>query len=276
MVSFPNCKINLGLHIVEKRNDGYHNLETVFYPLPLTDILEILPDHGFAGKTPETSLTLTGLPVAGDPQTNLCLKAWHLLKQDFGQLPPVQMHLYKNIPMGAGLGGGSSDGAFTLLLLNEKFGLNLRPEVLAGYALKLGSDCPFFIYNRPAFATGRGELMKPLERDLSAYSFLLVNPDIHISTAQAFSRVAPVPAPVNLAEAIMLPVENWRELVRNDFEEPAFFYYPALKDLKKWLYDSGALYASMTGSGSCFYGIFPKNQLPGEDPAAGWKLHRIP
>jgi 4-diphosphocytidyl-2-C-methyl-D-erythritol kinase len=276
LISFPNCKINIGLHIVEKRSDGYHNLETVFYPLPLTDILEIIPGNGFAAKTPAPSLALTGLPVAGDPANNLCLKAWHLLSQDFKQLPPVQMHLHKSIPMGAGLGGGSSDGAFTLLLLNEKFGLNIPDKALAAYALKLGSDCPFFIYNRPVFATGRGEIIKPLDRDLNGYSFLVVNPGIHIGTAQAFSRIVPTPAPVDLAETIMSPVETWKDQVKNDFEEAAFFYYPALTELKKWLYDSGALYASMTGSGSCFYGIFPKNKLPVSYPGFGWELHRIP
>jgi 4-diphosphocytidyl-2-C-methyl-D-erythritol kinase len=275
LISFPNCKINIGLHIVEKRSDGYHNLQTVFYPLPLTDILEIIGIEQVPGKTVATSLALTGLPVAGDPENNLCLKAWHLLSQDFKKLSPVLMHLHKKIPMGAGLGGGSADGAFTLVQLNEKFELNLSNEQIASYALKLGSDCPFFIYNQPAFASGRGEIMKPVNRDLSMYSFLIVNPHIHIGTAQAFSRIVPAPAPVDLSESVLLPPESWKGLIKNDFEEPAFFYYPALREIKTWLYDSGALYASMTGSGSCFYGIFPKNKLPAADPGLGWDVHRV-
>jgi len=276
LISFPNCKINIGLHIVEKRSDGYHNLETVFYPLPLTDILEVIAGEELPGKESAPTLSLSGLPIARDQENNLCLKAWHMLRQEHIHLPPVFIHLHKNIPMGAGLGGGSADGAFTLLLLNEKFGLKLTNEKLASYSLSLGSDCPFFIYNQPAFASGRGEIMKPLNRDLSLYSFLIVNPGIHIGTAQAFSRIVPTPAPVNLAESIMLPVESWKDLIKNDFEEPAFFYYPVLKKIKTWLYDAGALYASMTGSGSCFYGIFPKNKLPVPDPGTGWDMHQIP
>jgi 4-diphosphocytidyl-2-C-methyl-D-erythritol kinase len=276
LISFPNCKINIGLHIVEKRSDGYHNLETVFYPLPLTDILEVIALEELPGKKAVPTLSISGLPVAGEQDNNLCIKAWKLLKREHIHLPPVLMHLHKNIPMGAGLGGGSADGAFMLMALNEKFGLELTNEKLAAYALSLGSDCPFFIHNQPAFASGRGEVLKPLKRDLSMYSFLIVNPRIHIGTAQAFSRIVPTPAPVNLADCIMLPVENWKDLVKNDFEEPAFFYYPALKQIKTWLYDAGALYASMTGSGSCFYGIFPKNKLPQLDSKTDWDTRLLP
>jgi 4-diphosphocytidyl-2-C-methyl-D-erythritol kinase len=261
---------------VEKRSDGYHNLETVFYPLPLTDILEVIAGKELARKDSGPALSLSGLPVAGDQENNLCIKAWQLLKRDHIHLPPVLMHLHKNIPMGAGLGGGSSDGAYTLRALNEKFGLKLSDEKLASYALSLGSDCPFFIFNQPAFASGRGEIMKPVNRDLSMYSFLIVNPRIHINTAQAFSRIVPAPAAADLSESIMLPVETWKDLVKNDFEEPAFFYYPALKQIKTWLYEAGALYASMTGSGSCFYGIFPKNKLPEPDSKADWDTYQLP
>jgi 4-diphosphocytidyl-2-C-methyl-D-erythritol kinase len=258
---------------VEKRSDGYHNLETVFYPLPLTDALEIITDPG----VDNTDFTLSGLPVAGDPATNLCVKAWRLLKADYAQLPGVKIHLHKNIPMGAGLGGGSSDGAATLVLLNQKYNLGISETQLSAYALQLGSDCPFFIYNKPAFGQQRGEMLTPLHIDLSNYSFLIVNPGVYISTAQAFSRIKPAAAQAQLQHTITAPVEEWRNTVTNDFELPAFFYYPELTAIKEWLYETGALYASMTGSGSCFFGIFPKNQLPGDDFTVNnsWQLHRV-
>lgn len=280
MISFPNCKVNLGLHIVEKRSDGYHNLETVFYPLPFTDILEIIPAIEQPGDqstaTQPLSLSMSGLPVAGDRETNLCFKAWQVLKKDFPQLPPVSMHLHKKIPMGAGLGGGSADGAFALVLLNQMFQLKLSKKALADYALLLGSDCPFFIYNTPAFASGRGELMESLQLDLGQYSWLIINPGIHIGTAQAFSRIVPKPAPSKLVEVVSRPVAAWKELLRNDFEDAAFFYYPFLREVKQWLYDNGALYASMTGSGSCFFGIFKKNQLPQTSSVSNWHSYPIP
>jgi 4-diphosphocytidyl-2-C-methyl-D-erythritol kinase len=273
LVTFPNCKINLGLHIVEKRSDGYHNLETVFYPLPLTDVLEIITDPGTDG----VNFTLSGLPVAGDPASNLCVKAWQLLKKEYPQLPGVKIHLHKKIPMGAGLGGGSSDGASTLLLLNQKYNLGIPQEQLAVYALKLGSDCPFFIYNKPALGEQRGEKLTPLDVDLSEYSFLIVNPALHISTAQAFTLIQPAPAPISLVKAVAAPIDEWRNTVTNDFEAPAFAYFPELKHIKSWLYKTGALYASMTGSGSCFYGIFPKNKLPDQEQTADtrWDLVRV-
>jgi len=267
VVSFPNCKINLGLHIVEKRSDGYHNLETVFYPIQITDVLEVIPAH--AGKS--FAFSVSGLPVAGETETNLCVKAWQLLKKDFPQLPAVTMHLHKYIPMGAGLGGGSADSAFTLQLLNEKYKLGLSAETLARYALQLGSDCPFFIFNSPVFASGRGEILQPLQLDLGRYSFLVVNPKIHISTAQAFGLIKPGPPLVALSEAILQPVDTWKEIIRNDFEEPAFYYHPELQEIKNWLYNSGAIYASMTGTGSCFYGIFE-----GELPDGQWESYKLP
>lgn len=276
MVSFPNAKINLGLHIVEKRNDGYHNLETVFYPIPLNDVLEIIT----APTEEAVALTMSGLPVAGDPSTNLCVKAWQLLKADFPQLPAVQLHLHKNIPMGAGLGGGSSDGSATLKLLNEKYQLGLSVSKLADYALQLGSDCPFFIYNNPMFATGRGEIFEPVALNLETYSFVIVNPGLHISTAQAFSRIKPAPAPVQLPLQVSQPVAEWKNSVRNDFEDPAFFYHPQLRAVKDWLYKAGAVYASMTGSGSCFYGIFDRYLTPDaaglRDHDPSWQLSIVP
>ena len=193
MVSFPNCKINLGLNIVNKRNDGYHDFETVFFPIHLKDALEIIEKEKFEFST-------SGLPIEGEPEKNLCIKAYQLLKKDFPQLPAVQMHLHKAIPMGAGLGGGSADGAFTLKLLNKKFDLSLSEKQLINYSLQLGSDCPFFILNKPCFATGRGEILEQIDLDLSEYKILIVHPAIHISTAWAFSTIKPLkPVKINKA-----------------------------------------------------------------------------
>ncbi|MFL5746614.1 MAG: 4-(cytidine 5'-diphospho)-2-C-methyl-D-erythritol kinase [Niastella sp.] len=273
MVVFPNCKINLGLHVVRKREDGYHDLETVFYPLPLRDALEVvkrqsaIPDKsGQAGNRQEQSepvaLHLSGLIVQGSAADNLCVKAYNLLKKDYPQLDDIELYLHKAIPMGAGLGGGSADGAFTLQALNDKFQLNLSREKLLDYSLQLGSDCPFFIINKPCYATGRGELLQSIPLDLSAYSFLVVHPGVHINTGWAFSQLTPAPSPQPLPEIIQQPIASWRNSLTNDFEAPVCKQYPALQAIKDALYEGGALYASMTGSGSCFYGIFPKNQLP--------------
>lgn len=260
MVVFPNCKINLGLHVTRKRADGYHDLETIFYPLPLRDALEVVK-HEIPGNT-AVSLQMSGLAVQGRPEDNLCIKAYHLLKKDHPQLGDVDMYLHKAIPMGAGLGGGSADGAFALQLLNDKFQLKLSREKLLDYSLQLGSDCPFFIINKPCFATGRGELLQNIELDLSAYSFLVVHPGVHINTGWAFSQLTPAPSPQPLQAIIQQPVASWRNALKNDFEAPVCKHHPDLQAIKDKLYDSGALYASMTGSGSCFYGIFPKDQLP--------------
>ncbi len=254
MVSFPNCKINLGLHITGKRPDGYHNLETIFYPINLKDVLEIVPSENF-------EFTVSGLPVNGNENDNLCAKAYYLLKKDFPSLPPINMWLHKHIPMGAGLGGGSSDGAFTLKLLNEKFLLNLSTDQLIGYALQLGSDCPFFIINKPCFASGRGEILEPFELNLLDYSFVLVCPKIHISTAWAFSQINPQPSTKSLKEIINQPIEKWKNELQNDFEKAALKKFPEMNDIKENLYRTGALYASMSGSGSAFYGIFKKNNI---------------
>ena len=278
MVVFPNCKINLGLHVVRKREDGYHDLETIFYPLPLRDALEVVkrqsaPDSyrdgnrlpiaiGTANQTEPVTLHLSGLAVQGKQEDNLCVKAYNLLKKDHPQLGDIDLYLHKAIPMGAGLGGGSADGAFTLQVLNDKFQLNLSREKLLDYSLQLGSDCPFFIINKPCYATGRGELLQGIQLDLSAYSFLVVHPGIHINTGWAFSQLTPAPSPQALPEIIQQPVTTWRNTLTNDFEAPVCKQHPELQAIKDTLYNGGALYASMTGSGSCFYGIFPKNQLP--------------
>ena len=270
MIVFPNCKINLGLHVVRKREDGYHDLETIFYPLPLRDVLEVVRREDGSNRS-DVLFHMSGLTVQGNPDDNLCIKAYHLLKKDHPQLADIDMYLHKAIPMGAGLGGGSADGAFTLQLLNEKFQLNITREKLLDYSLLLGSDCPFFIINKPCFATGRGELLQGIQIDLSAYSFLVVHPGVHINTGWAFSQLTPAPSSPSLQEVIQQPVTNWRGILKNDFEAPVCKQHPDLQAIKEKLYEAGAVYASMTGSGSCFYGIFPKDQLP----AIQWPSHYL-
>jgi 4-diphosphocytidyl-2-C-methyl-D-erythritol kinase len=255
MVLFPHCKINLGLNIIRKREDGYHDLETIFYPIAWRDALELLPD--MQAGNPGVQFTTSGLPIAGENASNLCVKAYQLLAKDFPQLTAVKLHLHKAIPMGAGLGGGSSDGAFTLKLLNERFSLGLNKEQLIRYALQLGSDCPFFINNEPCLATGRGELMQPLAIDLHQYRLLLIHPSIHVSTAWAFAQLTPRPAAIPLSEAIFHSIETWKEILVNDFEAPVTRQFPEILRIRENLYRNGALYASMTGSGSTVFGIFP-------------------
>jgi len=255
MICFPSCKINLGLRITEKRADGFHALETVFYPITLTDALEIIIE-------PETSAapitcTNSGLAISGDPTDNLCYKAYFLLKNDYSSIPKIKMHLHKKIPMGAGLGGGSSNGAFTLVTLNQLFNLQLSEQALLDYALQLGSDCPFFIINTPAFATGRGENLIPTTVNLSGYTIIIVNPGIAISTKLAFSLITPKIPNSNLAAIIQQPISTWKDVLINDFEQPIFNSFPELANIKETLYQKGAVYASMTGTGSTIYGIFP-------------------
>ncbi|MBZ5856446.1 4-(cytidine 5'-diphospho)-2-C-methyl-D-erythritol kinase [Flavihumibacter profundi] len=266
MIVFPNAKINLGLQVTEKRPDGYHNIASVFYPLGLTDILEALPAEAF-------SFTASGLPIDATPDKNLCCKAWELLKKDFS-LPPVAMYLHKIIPMGAGLGGGSSDGAYTLILLNQLFRLNLGEQQLVNYALQLGSDCPFFIINQPVIAKGRGEIMEKIDLpQLKGKKVLLVNPGLHINTGWAFSQIKPRENPESLAALCQLPLAAWKGKIQNDFEPGVFHHYPQLQQIKEQLYKCGAVYASMTGTGSTIYGIF--DQLPDNYSAffePGYKL----
>ncbi len=254
MLRFPNCKINLGLYITGKRDDGYHNLETIFYPLPLNDVLEIVPAKA-------TTIHLSGKTVAGDERKNLVWRAYELLQEMFPiQLGKVDIYLHKVIPMGAGMGGGSADGAYMLQMLNDEFSLGMDQAALAKLALQLGSDCPFFIYNTPQFASGRGEHMHPIALDLSAYSIQLICPEVHISTAKAFSMLTPKPAGFNLKMLPQLPINEWKDNISNDFEVPIFAEHPELADIKKQLYDQGAVYASMSGSGSTIYGIFRKGE----------------
>lgn len=257
MILFPNAKINLGLQVIAKRPDGYHDIASIFFPLPVTDVLEGLPSEQF-------SFQVSGLGIDISPEQNLCYKAWKILEKDF-HLPPVNLYLHKQIPMGAGLGGGSADGAFTLLLLQQLFKLEISREKLIDYALQLGSDCPFFILNQSLIARGRGELMTPVDLpQLKGKHFLLINPGIHIPTAWAFAQIKPAAPEVSLETISAMPLEDWKTHLKNDFEPPVFAQYPQLADIRDTLYECGARYASMTGTGSTVYGIF--DQLP-EDPA---------
>jgi len=255
MICFPSCKINLGLRITQKRADGFHALETVFFPISIKDALEIIiePDANAAPIT----FTSSGLAINGDPSDNLCFKAYELLKKDYPTIPNIKMHLHKQIPMGAGLGGGSSDGAFTLVVLNQLFDLQIPEYKLMQYALTLGSDCPYFILNKPAFATGRGEILKPINVNLDGYTIVIVNPGIAISTKLAFSLITPKVSDSNLEVIICESVSTWKDNLINDFEEPIFNSFPELANIKETLYQKGAVYASMTGTGSTVYGIFP-------------------
>ena len=257
MLTFPNCKINLGLSITNRRNDGYHDLETVFYPVTgLKDALEIVPAKGA-----ESTLNVSGKTVAGDAGNNLVWKAYRLLQQRFPDaVRPIDIYLHKAIPMGAGLGGGSADGAFALRLMNDFFKLNLPDEALATMALALGSDCPFFICNTPRFASGRGEQMQPVAVDLSAYSIQVICPQVHVSTAEAFGMIQPRPAAFDLRNLPQLPVAEWKQKVVNDFEAPVFSLHPELLMIKDQLYAGGALYAAMSGSGSALFGLFEKGK----------------
>jgi 4-diphosphocytidyl-2-C-methyl-D-erythritol kinase len=255
VIVFPNCKINLGLRIVRKREDGFHDLETLFYPIYLHDGLEIVEAERDAFST-------TGINIDTETGSNICIKASNLLKSDFPFIPVIKMHLHKTIPIGAGLGGGSADGAFTLLLLNKKFNLGLSEKDLISYALQLGSDCPFFLINKPCFATGRGEKLEPVVVDLSAYKIILVNPLIHINTGWAFTQLKPARTTVSVKEIIQHPVSNWKEALINDFEMPVFENHPQIAAIKDHLYNIGAVFAAMSGSGSTVFGIFAKDASP--------------
>ncbi|MBQ9666553.1 MAG: 4-(cytidine 5'-diphospho)-2-C-methyl-D-erythritol kinase [Bacteroidaceae bacterium] len=254
MIVYPNAKINIGLNVVEKRPDGYHNLETVFYPINLQDAIEIkeieddAPACGYR-------LKVTGSVLDGSPEDNLVVRALKLLKQDF-DLPPVSIVLYKHIPTGAGLGGGSSDAAFTIKTLNERFNLGLSDEQMEDYCTQLGADCPFFIKNQPVFATGIGNVFHPIEMNLKYKQMVLVKPDIFVSTKDAYAKVKVQHPEKQLPELLSQPIETWKDTVVNDFEMSVFSKYPEIAAIKDKMYDLGALYASMSGSGSSVFGIF--------------------
>lgn len=253
MIAYPNAKVNLGLNIIRKRADGYHDIESGFIPIGWRDVLEIIEDSDRPAG--QVIFTTSGIPVPSDGNPNLCERAYHLLTAEHG-LPAVRIHLHKIIPIGAGLGGGSSDAAFTLILLNELFELGETEERLEHLAAQIGSDCPFFIRNRPQFVTGRGELMEPIGLQLEGLHMLLLYPRIHIGTAEAYSGVRPHVQNTPLREVLSEPLDKWRYLLHNDFEDSLFPRYPMLEELKGALYRAGAAYASMTGSGSTMYGIF--------------------
>ena len=262
MIQFSPCKINLGLSILAKRADGFHALETVFYPVALNDIVEIVPTRLAVKENTNAiqgvSFSHTGISIPGDTSNNLCVKAYHLLKADFPQMGDVKIHLHKNIPMGAGLGGGSGDGTTVLILLNQLFDLKLTQKQLLHYAARLGSDCPFFVFNEACHATGRGEILDPTSIDLSNYTIALVHPGIHIATAWAFQQISPCVKEKSIAAIIKQPIETWKAELMNDFEAPVFKANPLLEKIKNNLYSRGAIYASMSGSGSSLFGIFPK------------------
>lgn len=261
MIVFPNCKINLGLNILRKRSDGYHDLETIFYPVPIHDSLEIIENRQ-PGKNTVPPFASSGLPINGNPASNLCVKAYRLLKRDFPALPAMHIHLHKVIPSGAGLGGGSADAAFALQLINKIGKLELSNEQLMEYAAELGSDCPFFILNQPCFASGRGEKLEPIELNLNAYRLVIVNPGIHVDTGRAFLDIRPEVPARSIKEIIKDPVERWKDELVNNFETVIFGKHREIVDIKDLLYTSGAVYASMSGSGSTVFGIFPKDKTP--------------
>lgn len=252
----PCAKINLGLNIVSERSDGYHNLQTVFYPIPLCD--EMMTEERKNGIGNGFSLSLSGIPVDGNMEDNLITRAYRLLCR-YHSLPPIHIDIAKHIPNGAGLGGGSSDCAFTLRALNDMFDLNIPRQQLIDYAATLGADCPFFILSEPAYGEGIGELLSPIKTlNLKGYYFALVKPEVHISTREAFSGIKCQYPKVNPRDAIARPIEQWRQLLTNDFETSLFPTHPEIARIKNRLYDMGALYAQMSGSGSSVYGIFTK------------------
>ncbi|MFO7657052.1 MAG: 4-(cytidine 5'-diphospho)-2-C-methyl-D-erythritol kinase [Bacteroidales bacterium] len=257
MILFPNAKINIGLNIVGKRTDGYHNIETVFYPIGLCDILEIVADASLLKG--ECRFSVTGLPVTENPEDNLVVKAYNLFNDRFS-LPGVSVYLHKVIPMGAGLGGGSSDAAFMLKGLNSLFSLGLNDNELEQKASEIGSDCAFFIKDIPVFAYERGNLFGDILLSLRGYHLLVVKPGIHVGTKEAYASITPSLPDKKLTELIKLPAERWKNLVINDFEQSVFQLYPEIENIKNNLYRLGALYASMSGSGSAVYGLF--TELP--------------
>ena len=256
MITFPIAKINLGLNVVEKRPDGYHNLQTVFYPVPIKDALEVMVmDEKFPSEY-DCDLKVTTIAIDGDEQRNLVVRAYQLLKQDFPNLPRIHTHLWKGIPTQAGMGGGSSDCAYMLLLLNQLFQLGLTDEQLIQYAAKLGADCAFFILSRPCYAEGIGEKLRPIDLSLSSYHIAVVRPDIPVPTKEAFSRIHPHYPAQSCRDTVLQPVETWHETLVNDFEESVFALYPEIGAIKQQLYDMGATYAAMSGSGSALFGLF--------------------
>lgn len=265
MILYPNAKINLGLHVVEKRPDGFHNIETVFYPVGWKDILEVLPDET---RDKGVTLSMSGIAIPGDPQDNLLVKAYDLISKEY-PMPAVKAHLHKQIPTGAGLGGGSSDAAFFIRALNEIFDLNLAWGELHHYAKQLGADCSFFIANKPMLAEGKGDELESVLISLDGYFIVIVHPGIHVSTPEAYRGISPKKPVAPLEDLIQTAgISEWKSVLKNDFEETVFAKYPAIAALKNTMYEHGAVYAAMSGSGSAVFGIFKsemdlKNEFPG-------------
>ena len=255
MITFPIAKINLGLNVVEKRADGYHNLQTVFFPVPIKDALEAYPMDAEFPSQVDCDLKVTNIHIDGDEQRNLVVRAYNLLKQDFPDMPRVHAHLYKGIPTQAGMGGGSSDCGFMITLLNKMFNLGLSDEQMIQYAARLGADCAFFILNKPCYAEGIGEKLKPIQLSLSGWYLSLVRPDIPVSTREAFALIKPHYPEFNCKEVVQLPVEEWRGKLTNDFEDSVFAVHPELGAVKDRLYELGATYAAMSGSGSTLFAL---------------------
>lgn len=259
MITFPIAKINLGLNVVARRSDGYHDLETVFYPVPICDALEVTPMDNLFPSPYDCDLKVSNISIEGDEQRNLVVRAYNLLKQDYPQLPRIHVHLHKAIPTQAGMGGGSSDCAYMIRLLNEQFQLGLTTQHMQDYAARLGADCPFFILSRPAYAEGIGERLEPITLDLSRYWIAIVRPDIPVSTKEAFSLIHPHRPLKNCRDVVMQPIETWRDYLVNDFEQSVFALHPEIGAIKEQLYSLGAVYAAMTGSGSSVFGLFTAN-----------------
>lgn len=256
MITFPNAKVNLGLDIVNRRPDGYHDLETVFVHVPLHDALEIVPArHGAAA-----SLECHGRAIDCPMEKNLVYRAWTLMRDEHG-VPPVEMHLMKHIPDGAGLGGGSADATAALVMLNEMFDVGLDKSALAAMAVRLGADCPFFVYNRPMLATGIGDVLTPIDIDLAAMTLLLVVPPVYVSTREAYAGVTPARPAVPLARRIAAPLARWQTSVKNDFEPTVMAAHPLLAAVKDALLDAGAAYAAMSGSGCSLFGLFDSDNV---------------
>lgn len=250
MIAFPGTKINLGLRITQRLANGYHAIESIFIPTQFSDVLEVIP------ASEKSTFHLHGIEIPGDHHDNLVVKAWKLLAKDY-DIPPFEAHLMKVVPMGAGLGGGSADGSAMLKVLNELFELGISVKGLKTYAKILGADCPFFIENKASYVEGIGEKLAPIHLNLSQYHLLLICPGIHINTREAFENIVPKASENNLIDIInTYPIKDWKEYVKNDFEDFAFHMHPELEDIKEELYASGALYASMSGTGSSIYGIF--------------------
>ncbi|MBI1267071.1 MAG: 4-(cytidine 5'-diphospho)-2-C-methyl-D-erythritol kinase [Cryomorphaceae bacterium] len=252
MIRFASSKINIGLRVTEKRPDGFHNIESIFYPIPLNDVMEAVP-----ATTDDLSLQTEGIHIDGDVKQNLVFKAWQLLR-DQHAISGNKAALLKCIPTGAGLGGGSSDAANMLLLLNDLHNLNLSTPQLEKYAAMLGSDCPFFIENKPKYVTGRGEILSPIALSLAGYYLLLIHPKVHVSTPVAYSMITPYAADVDLREIIELPVDQWHTIAKNDFQTPMCNAFPAIREALDIVTSATPLFSSMTGSGSAVYGIFEK------------------